>query len=537
MRIVTGSVGARLRWAFGAITTLIVVAAGAGGWGLLQTRDSAQRVQRLTTVHADVQNLRYEMTNISAWQTMMVADAAVHGADAATSDASAARAGELSARARLYQLFDSAHTTDMNAAERDLWTQLRASWDRYFEDDAHIVSRLRVNDSLNISAVMDSLVGGTAANIHATALENADKLEASVDARITQLTADADAARTTSLVALAVALLAALVLAAVLAIRTTRSVVRPLGAVVHTLGQLARGDLTVRSGVSSSDELGRLGRALDHHAETLHASMSEVSEGAQSMAVASSQLAQTAGRIALNAQQTSVRAEEMAAGAETVSGSVGAVATRGDEMSGAIREVSSNATHAARVATEAVTIAADTTTAVARLGVSSREIGEVVGTITTIAGQTNLLALNATIEAARAGEAGRGFAVVAGEVKDLAQETARATEDIASRVHAIQADTAEAVAAIDRIAGIIERISSYQTAISHAVEVQEDTTAQMTYSVTDAAAGSLQIAATIADVGVAATSTAAGAAETMDAAQELAAVSERLRATVGAFRL
>src|SRR3954452_21060197 len=159
MRIVTGSVGARLRWAFGAITALIVAAAGAGAWGLLQARDSAQRVQRLTTVHTEVQNLRFEMTNISAWQTMMVADAAAHGADAATSDASAARAGELSSKAKLYQLFDSAHTADMNASERELWTQLRESWDRYFEDDAHIVSRLQVKDELNISAVMDSLVG------------------------------------------------------------------------------------------------------------------------------------------------------------------------------------------------------------------------------------------------------------------------------------------------------------------------------------------------------------------------------------------
>jgi methyl-accepting chemotaxis protein len=204
-------------------------------------------------------------------------------------------------------------------------------------------------------------------------------------------------------------------------------------------------------------------------------------------------------------------------------------------MSTSIREIATSANEAAAVAANAVEVAGSTTATVARLGESSAEIGEVIKVITSIAEQTNLLALNATIEAARAGEAGKGFAVVANEVKELAKETARATEEIGSKILAIQGDATAAVEAIGQIGEVITKINDIQATIASAVEEQTVTTNEISRNVGEAARGANDIAANITGVARATEDTSGGAASTQSAAHNLAQLAEELTRLVARF--
>nr|BFE56965.1 hypothetical protein GCM10020063_014910 [Dactylosporangium thailandense] len=231
------------------------------------------------------------------------------------------------------------------------------------------------------------------------------------------------------------------------------------------------------------------------------------------------------------------QAGSVAESARDVTGNVHTVATGSAEMAASISAISRNADEAARVAQDSVQLARRATTVMGQLGDSSVQIVDVVKVISGIAEQTNLLALNATIEAARAGESGKGFAVVAGEVKELAQQTARATDDVTSRVAAIRADTEGAVAAIDAITEAIDRVSEYQRAIAGAVEEQTATTDEMQRNVQRAATASGAIAADIDGVN-SSVATAQRAVETSRAAaSRLNANAATLTALVGRFRL
>ncbi len=266
--------------------------------------------------------------------------------------------------------------------------------------------------------------------------------------------------------------------------------------------------------------------------ETLQGILSRVSEHSKQIADSSKGLTQSSEQMSSAADETATQANSVSAAAEQVSANVQTVATGVEEMSASIKEIARSAAEAAKVATVGVGVAAKTNTTVGQLGESSAEIGKVIKVITSIAGQTNLLALNATIEAARAGEAGKGFAVVANEVKELAKETAKATEDISRKIEAIQRDTGEAVQAIDQIGQIVKQINEIQGTIASAVEEQTATTNEIGRNIAEAAKGSTEIARNITAVAQAARGTTEIAASTQLSAAEFSRVATELAALV-----
>ncbi|MHB1599561.1 MAG: methyl-accepting chemotaxis protein [Acidimicrobiales bacterium] len=311
-----------------------------------------------------------------------------------------------------------------------------------------------------------------------------------------------------------------------------RAKVEDILGVVNAAGD---GDLTVVVPVSGADPVGQVGESLARFLADLRSRIAAISGNSQSLASAAEQLATTAAQMSVGAEETAAQANVVSDTSGVVAGNVETVAAAAEELTASIREIAKNAADASRVATLAAEVASTTNAQVARLGESSEEIGKVVKVITQIAQQTNLLALNATIEAARAGEAGKGFAVVASEVKDLARETAIATEDIGAKIGAIQGDTGGAVAAIGQIGHIVAQINDLQATIASAVEEQTATTNEIARSVSSAAQGAAEITGNISGVADVARSTSAGTAETTRSAGELARMAADLQALVGRF--
>jgi len=311
---------------------------------------------------------------------------------------------------------------------------------------------------------------------------------------------------------------------------------RKVDLLLDVVNAASRGDLTREVEVQGEDALGRMGVGLAKLITTMRTSVSGIASNATALGAASEELSAVSKQMAANADETTQQANVVSAATEEVNRNVQTVATGAEEMSASIREIAKNASEAARVATTAVRVAETTNSVVAKLGDSSADIGKVIKVITSIAQQTNLLALNATIEAARAGEAGKGFAVVANEVKELAKETAKATEDISQKIETIQTDTRSAVGAIAQISQIINQINDIQTTIAGAVEEQTATTNEITRNVSDAARGSGEIAQNITGVARAASQTSSGASDTERASTELSRMAAELQRMVSQFK-
>ncbi|MFG1927378.1 methyl-accepting chemotaxis protein [Cryptosporangium sp. NPDC048952] len=417
--------------------------------------------------------------------------------------------------------------------DRATWNEFKVAW-KAWQDyrDATLLPLSRSNNNVAFNVALT----GKSADLTGAAADLLDSLEA-YDANLAKQTADkaADAYRSARITVISL-LVIGLLIAGALSVVITQLIVSPLRRVSGVLDAMAAGDLTQGAHVNSKDEVGQMADSLGRAQEGVRQAISALARSAETLSGSADELSSVSQQIASTAQDASSQAGVVSEASEEVSRNVQTVAAGSEEMGAAIREISQSANDAAGVASQAVSAAAATNATVAKLGESSTEIGNVVKVITSIAEQTNLLALNATIEAARAGEAGKGFAVVANEVKDLAQETAQATENISKRVEAIQADTDSAVAAIEQISGIIAQINDYQMTIASAVEEQTATTNEMNRSISEAAMSSSQIAANISGVADATQRTSGNAGEARAAAERLNAMSADLRALVGRFR-
>jgi len=322
-----------------------------------------------------------------------------------------------------------------------------------------------------------------------------------------------------------------------LALFLLRFIVAPLNDLVATLDKFGNGDLRVRAAVQGGHELesiaGSLNRALDHLQSTLLATL----KSADSLSAQAQSLQSTSEEVAENTQTTASQAGVVSMTAQQVNQNLTAVASAAEEMQASIREIAQQTNLASQVATNALKKSESTVVLVGNLDQSSHQIGEIISLITSIAEQTNLLALNATIEAARAGESGKGFAVVASEVKQLAHQTAKATEEIATKISAIRSDGGAVAESIKAISSIIVDISQTQSGVASAIEEQTATTAEITRTLNDAARGGGEIAESIGVVAQKAGDSDQSLNSTREGISSLTTLAKDLRAQVSKFQL
>jgi len=499
-----------------------------------------------------VQAMQERTTTLRVPSIVALKDLQRHLTDTASKSRQAVLAGgEPDQRESAKKLFDEAWDgVGKDTARLDelaLHWSLQANRDRLAEAE----SRLPALRELQATAIKNAASGerdavikagdeitAKATNVNGVIKKSLDEIAVSNEKLLLQEGEEMDAANRAMGLTISITTVVALVIGIFVAVLLSRSISRATQSVLTQAEAIAAGDLTRDDlKVRSQDELGDLTTAINRMSGSLKRMIQDITENSVQVASASEELSSTSQQITANSEETSAQANVVSTSAQQVSQNLQTVATGAEEMGASIKEIAKNASEAAKIATSAVKVAENTTATVSKLGDSSTEIGQVIKVITSIAQQTNLLALNATIEAARAGEAGKGFAVVANEVKELAKETAKATEDISRKIEAIQTDTKAAVAAIASISEVINQVNGISNTIATAVEEQNATTNEMARNVSEAAHGSGEVTSNIAGVAQAAESTSRGAGDTQKAAQQLVQTSAELRRLIEQFKV
>jgi methyl-accepting chemotaxis protein len=433
--------------------------------------------------------------------------------------------------AELDQLVSQYHKTISTTAQREAMVRFTTWWQAYRNYRDHRLMVLAGGDP----AVFQTAYLGQGQIVSDRANAALDDLLRLEERSGQRAAAAAESTYQRALAVMVTTMVVGVALALLLALYLSRLIVGPVRLVARVLTAVAQGDLTAEAKVTQRDEVGQMADALSVATASMRETVEALAHSSSTLAAASTELTAISGQLSTSAADTADRAQLVAKASSEVDSYVAAAATGTEEMTATINAISMNTSQNSSVATVAVRLAEQTNETMRRLGGASEKIGEVVGLINTIAEQTNLLALNATIEAARSGEHGKGFAVVAQEVKELAQATSRATEDITATVGTLQAGTVEAVGAIDQLGEIIERISEYQATVASAVEEQAATTAEMSRSVARASTGSSSIATTIAGVASASAVTTEGVATIERSVSELATMATQMRSLVARF--
>ncbi|WP_432486796.1 methyl-accepting chemotaxis protein [Kineococcus sp. SYSU DK018] len=527
--------GHRLAACFCVLVLMLLAVMVAGLSASASQGAAAERLQTQQRFGAAAHDAKYAAADLNGWQTAYAFDV-VRGTAGAAEDGAGARKAYLEAADRFEEALAELAERSTVAETDDDVRQISDLYDRFAAVDEEVAAAYRTGDPAAADAAT-ARVMGEAIEVYEAMRTLLDEVVADADLAFGAARADAATAERRGAVLMWTMGAVGVVASVVLATLVTRSVTQPVARVRDRLVLLAQGDLATPVQVQGRDEVAEMAGALQQAVGDLTATMRRISGNAATLASSSEELTTVATQLSSGAEESATQAQVVSAATEEISANIGTVAAAGNQMSSAIREIATSTAEASSTAADAVSAASAAGDTLERLSASSREIGEVVKLITSIAEQTNLLALNATIEAARAGEMGKGFAVVAGEVKELAQQTARATEEIVGRVDAAQTDAASAAAAISEITEVIARIDALQSTIAAAVEEQSATTSEMVRNVTEVSTGSQEIASNISGIAAAADQTTAGATHTATTAGEVSRTAAELKDLVATFTL